>query len=129
MRFSHAFGSAEQRLVLVFGIPGMHEGLDARALPVNVTLIQEGTGQFFGTRGDDKCMIDRLHQEALTVIPNQKRSYRVTASGFCTQPARAVSGAGSILITRFDFAGRVDYSEEDRTPDDHVLAQITQFGR
>jgi len=123
MRLSHAFGKEEQRLVLVFGIPGLREGVDARELPVNITLIREGAGQFFGTRGDDKCLIDRLHQEALAGIPKRNRRYRITASGFCTQPARAVVGEGFILITRFDFAGRVDYSEEDRTPDDRTLAQ------
>ena len=124
MRFSHAFGKEDQRLVLLFGIPTLREGVDSRALPVNVTLIREGAGQFFGTQGDDKCLIDRLQQEALEGmgIPKRNRRYRITASGFCTQPARAVAGEGSILITRFDFAGRIDYSEEDSAPDDRVMA-------
>jgi hypothetical protein len=121
MRFSHVFGQDGQRLVLVFGIPTLREGVDARTMPVNLTLIREGAGQFFGTSGDDKCLIDRLHQEALAGIPKRNRRYRITVSGFCTQPARAISGEGSILVTRFDFAGRVDYSEEDNTPDDKVL--------
>ncbi len=129
MRFSHAYGKGSQRLVLVFGIPGLREGVDARELPVNVTIIREGAGQFFGTRGDDKCMIDRLHQEALAGIPLRNRRYRIIASGFCIQPARAIAGDGSILITRFDFAGRVDYSEEDRTPDDRMLANDAQKDR
>jgi hypothetical protein len=128
MRFSHAFGKDDQRLVLVFGIPALREGVDAKALPVNVTLIREGAGQFFGTQGDDKCLIDSLHQEALAGIPKRNRRYRITASGFCTQPARAIAGDGSILITRFDFAGRVDYSEEDTTPDDRMIAGNTPLG-
>jgi hypothetical protein len=122
MRFSHALGKNDQRLVLVFGIPGLREGINARNLPVNVTLIREGAGQFFGTQGDDKCLIDRLQQEALEGIPKRNRRYRIIVSGFCTQPARAIAGDGSILITRFDFAGRVDYSEEDSTPDDRMIA-------
>jgi hypothetical protein len=66
-------------------------------------------------------MIDRLHQEALAGIPLRNRRYRVIASGFCTQPARAIAGEGSILVTRFDFAGRIDYSEEDRA-DERVVS-------
>jgi len=121
VRFSHAIGKEGHRLVLLFGIPGLKEGVDSRDLPVNLTLIREGAGEFYGTRGDDKCMIDRLHQEALAGIPLRNRRYRVIASGFCTQPARAVVGEGSILVTRFDFAGRVDYSEEDST-DERVVS-------
>jgi len=122
LRFGHAYGSEDQRLVFVFGIPGLREGHDARNLPVNITVIREGAGEFFGTQGDDKCTIDSLRQEAIAGIPLRNRRYRVIASGFCTQPARALTGGGSILITRFDFAGRVDYSEQDRTPDDLIVA-------
>jgi hypothetical protein len=121
LRFSHDIGKDGHRLVLLFGIPGLKEGVDSRTMPVNLTLIREGAGEFYGTRGDDKCTIDLLHQEALAGIPLRNRRYRVIASGFCTQPARAIAGEGSILVTRFDFAGRVDYSEEDRT-DERVVS-------
>jgi hypothetical protein len=117
MRFSHAFGDKGQRLVLVFGIPGLVEGVDARELKVNLTVILEGAGQFYGTRGDDKCTIEGLQQEAIAGIPLRERRYRIVARGFCTQPAREVAGEGALLVSRFDFAGRVDYSELDPTPD------------
>ena len=121
MRFSHAFGTEGQRLVVVFGIPGLVEGVNARELKVNLTVILEGAGQFYGTRGDDKCTIEGLQQEAIAGIPLRNRRYRIIARGFCTQPARAISGDGAILVSRFDFAGRVDYSEQDPTPD-NILA-------
>jgi len=127
IRFSHDFGKTpaggELRLVLLFGIPGLREGMPSHDLPVNLTIIREGAGEFFGTRGDDKCSIEKLEQRAIAGIPMRNRSYRVTARGFCTQPARAVTGDGVILVSRFDFTGRVDYSEEDRAPDAPVLAQ------
>lgn len=125
IRFGHPFGNEGQKLVFVFGIPGLREGKDARDLSVNITVIREGAGEFFGTQGDDKCSIDSLRQEAIAGIPLRNRRYRVIASGFCMQPARALTGEGSILITRFDFAGRVDYSEQDRAPDDLVVANDT----
>lgn len=122
LRFSHAFGEADKRLVLLFGIPALQEARDAQNLPVNITLIREGGGQFFGTRGDDKCMIETLTQAVIRGLPHKTRSYRVNGSGFCTQPARAIAGDGAVMIARFDFAGRVDFANED-TADDTALAK------
>lgn len=115
MRFAGPVGKGKERLVLVFGIAGLREGQTAKTLAVNLTLIREGSGQFYSTRGDDKCMLDRVTQEPLVGIPHRTRSYRLIARGFCTEPARAVRGEGVILVSRFDFAGRVDFDTEDST--------------
>ena len=104
--------------MLVFGIAGLREGTGANALPVNVTLIREGTGEFYGTRGDDKCMLDEVRQTPLVGIPHRSRTYMVVARGFCTEPARALQGAGAVLISRFDYAGRVDFDAEDAIADE-----------
>lgn len=115
LAFSRTIAPDGERLVLLFGIAGLKEGVAARTLPVNVTVIRQGTGQFFGTQGDDKCTIDEIRQQPLTGIPHRNRSYRVFVRGFCTEPARSLGGNGSILIPRFDFMGRVDFSTEDAT--------------
>jgi hypothetical protein len=117
MRFSRPDG--QHKLVLVFGIAQLAEGKSAHNLPVNVTLIREG--EFFSTQGDDKCTLDRVTQDAIVGIPNRSRTYRVTARGFCTEPARAVRGKGSVLLSRFDYSGRVDFGTEDKQTDDDVL--------
>jgi hypothetical protein len=122
LRFSHAFGPASQRLVLVFGIPGLREGQPAKALPVNVTIIREGAGEFYGTRGDDKCTIYQLSQQPIADKSGAARRYRILARGFCTQPARAIAGDGSIFISRFDFLGRVDFTDEKDVSDLPVVA-------
>jgi len=119
MRFSRPDGPG--KLVLVFGIAQLAEGKSARNVPVNVTLIREGAGQFFSTQGDDKCTLDLVTQDAIVGIPHRSRSYRVTARGFCTEPARAVRGKGSVLLSRFDYSGRVDFGSEDKQTDDDVL--------
>jgi hypothetical protein len=98
---------------LLFGIAGLREGQSARTLGVNLTVIREGTGEFYSTQGDDKCMLDEVSQQPLIGIPHKSRSYRIVARGFCTEPARAVRGEGVILISRFDFAGRIDFDTED----------------
>jgi hypothetical protein len=118
MRFTAALPSGE-KLVLVFGMAGLREGQRAKSVPVNVTVIREGSGEFYGTQGDDKCMLDDVRQEPVVGIPHRTRSYRIIARGFCTEPARAIRGAGSVLISRFDFAGRVDFDDEDPTSDDN----------
>jgi hypothetical protein len=112
IRFSHKDGDG--RLVLLFGVAGLREGQSAKALPVNLTVIREGLGEFYSTRGDNKCTLDEVRQEPLVGIPHRSRSYRVTARGFCTHPARAVRGDGVILLSRFDYVGRIDFDSEDK---------------
>jgi hypothetical protein len=112
MRFSRGLEQQPGKLILVFGIAGLREGANARTLPVNVTVIREGAGEFYSTQGDDKCMLDEVTQEPLIGIPHRTRTYRIVARGFCTEPARAVRGKGAVLLSRFDFAGRVDFESE-----------------
>lgn len=116
LRFSHHEKGKTSALVLLFGISGLHEGEMGKALAVNVTIIREGSGEFYSTQGDDKCTIDEIRQQPLSGVPLRRRSYRVEARGFCTQPARALNGSGSILITRFDFAGRAEFESDSATP-------------
>ena len=120
MRFSRADGSG--KLVLVFGIAQLPEGRAARNLPVNVTLIREGAGEFFSTQGDDKCTLDAVTQDVIVGIPRRSRSYQVTARGFCTEPARAVRGKGAVLLSRFDYSGRVDFESQDTQSDETLTA-------
>jgi hypothetical protein len=120
MRFSRPEGQG--KLVLVFGIAQLREGKPASNIPVNVTLIREGAGQFFSTQGDDKCTLDLVTQDVIVGIPHRSRSYRVTARGFCTKPARAVRGKGAVLLSRFDYAGRVDFESEETQTDDILTA-------
>jgi hypothetical protein len=113
MRFSRFDERSANKIVLVFGIANLREGESAKTLPVNVTVIREGAGEFYSTQGDDKCMLDTIQQVPIVGVPHRSRSYRVTGRGFCTEPARAVRGTGAILLSRFDFAGRVDFETED----------------
>lgn len=121
MRFSHAGAQENEKIVLVFGIAQLAEGAAGRSVPVNLTVIREGKGEFYSTQGDDKCMLDEVRQTPLVGIPFKSRSYRIVARGYCTEPARAVRGEGAVLLSRFDFSGRVDF-ETEATEDDTVMA-------
>jgi len=95
-----------QPLLLLFGAGPLHAGESTRNVPVNLTVVREGSGEFFATQGTDKCAFDEVHQEAL---PEHEGQYLLTARGYCTQPARAVGTAGAVLLSRFDIEAIVDY--------------------
>jgi hypothetical protein len=101
--------AGEPSLALLFGVSGVLEGQSGRAVPVNVTIIREGAGEFFSTQGEGKCTIDDLQQTPITAMSLRHRSYRINARGFCTDPARALQGEQLVLLSRFDFVGRIDY--------------------
>jgi hypothetical protein len=130
MRFSRPDPAASAdpagRLVLVFGIAGLREGEQRKNVPVNVTVIREGHGEFYSTQGDDKCMLDTVSQAPIVGIPYRTRSYRIVARGYCTEPARAVRGKGAVLLSRFDFAGRVDFDEEAKEEDVTLAARSSR---
>jgi hypothetical protein len=95
--------SGEPRLRLVLGIAVPPAAGSSRAVPANVTLIFEGENRLYSTRGDDKCTIDELQQTPIAA----SHALRVAGRGFCAAPAAAIDGRDDVLLSRFDFAGRV----------------------
>jgi hypothetical protein len=108
-------GPGGKLMRLVFGVRSAREGSSGKELPTNLTVLLDG-GRVFATRGDDKCTMDQLSQRALPgksgpgkTGPGSSavRAWRIEARGFCVYPANAVTGQGRILVSRFDFAGRI----------------------
>jgi len=102
------------RIRLVFGIAGVTEGHGGEALRTNVTILFEGDKRIFATQGDDKCTVDTLAQERVEKLGPGRAVYRVVARGFCLGPATSLSRDERVLLTSFDFAGRVEFSDDDR---------------
>ncbi len=102
-----------RRLRMVFGVGTAIEGSAGHAMPTNLTVIFEGEQRLYATRGEDKCTVDELQQQRFGALDGKIRTYRVTARGFCISPATTLDDAGRILVTSFDFAGRVTYGNED----------------
>jgi hypothetical protein len=96
--------AGEGNLLIVIGAGPLRAGESARNVPVNLTIVREGTGEFFATQGDDKCAFDVVQQ--MPVGP-ETGTYRFEARGYCTQPARAVAGDRSVLLSRFDVVALV----------------------
>lgn len=91
-------GSPPRRLRFVFGIDTT---AGASGLPTNLTVIVEGEGLLFATRGDARCTTDTLQRDA------QQTTGRLDARGFCTSPAVSVDGTQRLLLSSFDFSARL----------------------
>jgi hypothetical protein len=111
LSFAGPLRSDGRRMRMVFGVGHATEGVAGSALPTNLTVIFEGEQRLFATRGEDKCTVDKLEQERVGALGGDVRSYRVVASGFCTEPANTLNDKERIVVSTFDFAGRLTYSK------------------
>jgi hypothetical protein len=109
LSFQRAAGGRPD-LLLVFGLTGVRAGEPAHAVGANLTVIVQGKTRIFGTLGDTRCTVDSLTQRRLT----DAGAYRVEARGFCTQPAHAIRGDGDVLVSTFEFAGLVNYRNQNQ---------------
>jgi hypothetical protein len=104
LTFAGAAPGAQTQVRFVFGIASRVGVRHGRGVAANVTVIFEGGGKLFSTRGDDKCTVDELTQ-ARIVGGSTLRRLRVSGRGFCIAPAAAADGSEGLLLSRFDFAG------------------------
>jgi hypothetical protein len=122
LSFAGPLRSDGRRMRMVFGVAHTAEGTAGSALPTNLTVIFEGERRLFATRGDSKCTVDKLEQERVGSVGGEARSYRVVASGFCTEPANTLNDKERIIVSSFDFAGRVTYTPTPPAPPKPVRA-------
>jgi hypothetical protein len=109
--FAGPRSSDGRRLRMVFGVGSATEGHGGHALPTNLTVIFEGEQRLFATRGQDRCTVDQLAQERVGDLGGPLRTYRIVAHGFCISPASSADDTTHILISSFDFAGRVTFGD------------------
>jgi hypothetical protein len=57
--------------------------------------------------------VDDLTQERFGALGGKVRTYRVIARGFCISPASTLDSREHLLLSSFDFAGRVTFGDED----------------
>jgi hypothetical protein len=97
-------------LLVIVGIAIAPQARTERHLPASITIVREGSGQFFATQGDDKCALDEVVQEPIDASSGR---YRLSGRGYCTQPARALGSAeGSVLVSRFDVEAIVEHPKD-----------------
>jgi hypothetical protein len=103
-----------RRIRMVFGIAGVGEGGSGENLRTNITMLFEGEKRIFATQGDDKCTADSLTQQRVETLGVSRAIYRVVVRGFCLGPATSLSRGERVIVTSFDFAGRVEFGDDDR---------------
>jgi hypothetical protein len=95
-----------RQLRFIFGIDYKDQAAGkAQALPTNVTVILEGEGRMFATRGNDRCAVETLERSPLPAEGG--RFERVHVRGYCTEPAAELAGSERLLLPTFEFTGRV----------------------
>jgi hypothetical protein len=103
-----------RRIRVVFGIEKLREGEAGEGLGTNVTLLFEGEQRVFATRGDDKCTVDSVTQQRVESLGATRAVYKVVARGFCLGPATSLTQGERVFLTSFDFAGRIEFGDDDR---------------
>lgn len=104
---------ANRRIRFVFGVTGATPGASGENLRTNLTVLFEGERRIFATLGDDKCTVDSLSQRRVGDLGEKRASYRIEARGFCLGPASSLSREERVVVTSFDFAGRVEFEDEE----------------
>lgn len=113
VRLSGPLGTAEETRTLAFilGIPGLEMGSTGRELPTNVTLIEEGTGRFFGSRNTGDCWTDVSSQDSVGAA--DARMYRIEGTLYCVSPLAELNGSASVTFTELAFVGRLSWEQPE----------------
>jgi hypothetical protein len=107
LRLSAPLSDAENTKTVAFilGIPSLRRGETASELPTNVTLIEEGSGRFYGTRDTSGCWTDVTRQARL-----EGTRYAVRGTVYCVSPLAELNGGSSISFTELQFSAQLDWS-------------------
>jgi hypothetical protein len=106
LRFAGPAGTAdgERRLAFILGLPDLRVGETGRELPTNVTLMEEGSGRFFGTRDAVNCWTDiETHEQV------EPATYKISGILYCVAPLADLSGNSSISLTDLTFTGHMSW--------------------
>jgi hypothetical protein len=110
LRLVYKGKTGNDALLVIVGIAITPQARSERHLPASITIVREGSGEFYATQGDDKCALDEVAQEPIDLSTGR---YRLSGRGYCTQPARALgAAAGSVLVSRFDVEAIVEHPQE-----------------
>jgi len=100
-------GDGSRTLAFILGMPDLKIGETGKELPTNVTLIEEGTGRFFGSRDTGECWTDISSQEP--VGDDNGSAYRLEGTLYCASPLAELNGNTSVTFTELIFSGRLNW--------------------
>lgn len=103
-------GDDTRTLAFILGLPGLEVGQTGKELPTNVTLIEEGTGRFFGTADTSGCWTDVTEQDA---VSDDDHVFRIRGTVYCVSPLAELNGNTSVTFTELVFSGRLDWKQPE----------------
>jgi hypothetical protein len=96
-----------RHLAFILGLPDLRPGQTGSELATNVTLVEEGTGRFFGTRDTGSCWTDvETHERVAAAVSS---GYRISGILYCVTPLANVNDNSSVSFTDLRFTGRLDW--------------------
>ena len=96
------------RIAFIIAIPGLERGAPGTELPSNVTVIEEGSGRFFSTAGQENCWSDI---EKNAPLPETPGTFSVVGTLYCIAPLIEVNGDSSVSLQEMKFAGLLDWGD------------------
>jgi len=109
LRFSgpHPSGDDTRTLTFILGLPDLKAGQSGKELPTTITLIEEGSGRFFGTPDASGCWTDVISQQLLA--DSEDSGYRISGAIYCTSPLAELNGNANLSFTELTFTGRLSW--------------------
>jgi hypothetical protein len=95
----------QARLIFVIGIDGEPDKLENHEEKANITIIEEGSGRFFSTGGQDRCWT--TIQTIAPLSEETDSAYQVDGELYCAGALPSLNGKGSVTLGDFRYSGRL----------------------
>ncbi len=96
-------------LLVILGLPGLERGRTGSDLPLNVTIVREGRGEFFGAQGTELCTAELTTHEPA----GEPDLWRLDGEGRCHGALQAVAREGAITLAPFRFSAVVSRAAQE----------------
>lgn len=100
-----------RHLAFILGLADLRAGQTGKELATNVTLMEEGTGRFFGTRDTASCWTDIETHEPLRAAASS--GYRISGIVYCVAPLANVNDNSSVSFADLRFTGRLEWKSAE----------------
>ncbi len=109
LRFSgpHPSGDESKTLTFILGLPGLKAGQPGKELPTTITVIEEGSGRFFGTPDASGCWTDVTSQQLLA--NDEDHGYQISGVLYCASPLAEMNSNANLSFTELTFTGRLSW--------------------
>ncbi len=102
--------SDAKTLTIILGLPHLSAGVTGAELPTNVTLVEEGTGRFYGTPDTNSCWTDVTSHQ---LIEGSSGDYEISGQLYCALPLPELNGSTSVTFTELSFTGRLNWDQTE----------------